>query len=171
MKKIAIFIAFNGFRDEEYLKPKDILTTAGVQITTVSTQIGLATGKLGAKIQTDCLISDVNVHDYDALALVGGPGALEELDNESVYSIFKQAAETGKVIGAICISPMVLAHAGLLKNKKATVWTDGSNINDFQTCGAIYTKREVEKDGNIITANGPQAAKAYGQVLAKELAE
>ena len=165
MKKIAVFTAFRGFRDEEYLEPKAILESAGIQITTVSTKKGEALGKLGAKIQTDCLISDVNTADYDALTLVGGPGALSEFDNPAVHAIFTKAQSEGKIIGAICISPMVLAHAGLLKGKKATVWTDGSNLEDFKNCGAEYTAAAVERDGRIITANGPAAAKEYANAL------
>ena len=171
MKKIAMFIAFKGFRDEEYFVPKKILEAAGHKITAVSTKIGTATGKLGGKAQTDCLISEINYKDYDAITLVGGPGALPELDNAAVHEIFRNAAADGKLIAAICISPMVLAHAGLLKGKKATVWTDAeqSNIPDFKACGAIYKGAAAEHDGKIITANGPAAAKEYAEKILKAL--
>ena len=173
MKKIAMFIAFKGFRDEEYFVPKEILEAAGHKITTVSTKIGTAAGKLGGKAQTDSLVSDIKDKDYDAFMLVGGPGALPELDNDEVRSIFKKAAAEGKLIGAICISPMILAHAGLLKGRRATVWTDAEqgNIPDFKSCGAIYAGAAVEHDGKIITANGPAAAKSYAEEILKALAE
>ena len=171
MKKIAMLIAFHGFRDEEYFEPKAILEAAGYKITTASTQKGIAVGKLGAKANTDCLISDIKAEDYDAITLVGGPGALPELDNAEIHNLFIGAAKAGKLIGAICISPMILAHAGLLKDKKATVWTDAenSNIPDFEACGAKYTEKNTETDGKIITANGPAAAKAYAEALIKAL--
>ena len=98
---------------------------------------------------------------------------MPELDNAAVHEIFRNAAADGKLIGAICISPMVLAHAGLLKGKKATVWTDAeqSNIPDFKSCGAIYRGAAVEHDGQTITANGPTAAKEYAEEILKVLAE
>lgn len=173
MKKIAMFIAFKGFRDEEYFVPKKILEAAGHKITAVSTEIGTAAGKLGGKAQTDCIISEINYKDYDAITLVGGPGALPELDNAAVHEIFRNAAADGKLIAAICISPMILAHAGLLKGRRATVWTDAEqgNIPDFKSCGAIYAGAAVEHDGKIITANGPAAAKSYAEEILKALAE
>jgi len=171
MKKIAMLIAFHGFRDEEYFEPKAILEAAGHKITTASTQKGIAVGKLGTKANTDCLISDIKTEDYDAVTLVGGPGAMPELDNSETHDILIKASKERKLIGAICISPMILAHAGLLKGKKATVWTDSekSNIPDFKACGAKYTEKNVETDCNIITANGPAAAKAYAEALVKAL--
>jgi len=166
-KKAAMFIAFEGFRDEEYSEPKKILEAAGVKVDTVSTAKGQASGKFGAAAPVDKTIDEINPADYDALLLVGGPGALGHLDNAAVHSIFKKAASLGRLIGAICISPVVLAHAGLLRGKKAAVWPDGAG--ELEKAGALCTGAEVETDGNIITASGPVPARAYGMALVRAL--
>ncbi|OGS52257.1 MAG: hypothetical protein A3J79_04400 [Elusimicrobia bacterium RIFOXYB2_FULL_62_6] len=163
MKTVAMFIAFTGFRDEEYTAPKKILEAAGVKVVTVSTAKGLARGKFSATAEVDKTIAEINPADYDALALVGGPGALPQLDNPAVHAIFRRAAELGKIIGAICISPVVLAHAGLLKGKKVTCWPDGAD--ELKKAGADHTGGEVEVDGKLVTASGPVPAKKYGQAL------
>jgi putative intracellular protease/amidase len=75
MKKVAMFIAFNGFRDEEYIEPKNILESAGIRVAAVSTARGKARGKLSATADVDKIIEEINVPDYDALTLVGGPGS------------------------------------------------------------------------------------------------
>lgn len=167
MKTVAMFIAFNGFRDEEYTEPKKLLEAAGVKVVTVSTAKGLARGKFTATAQVDRTIAEIAPKDYDALTLVGGPGALSHLDNAAVHDIFRRAAALGKVIGAICISPVVLAHAGLLKGKKTTCWPDGAE--ELKKAGADYTGGELETDGKLVTANGPAPAKKYGQALAELL--
>jgi protease I len=167
MKKIAMFIAFQGFRDEEYTEPKRLLEAAGHSVDTVSTARGEARGKFRATALVDKTVDEVNPADYDALTLVGGPGALEHLDNDSVHAVFRQAAALGKLIGAICISPVVLAHAGLLKGKKLTCWPDGAA--EIEKSGGSYTGAELEIDGKLITANGPLPAKKYGQALAEAL--
>lgn len=167
MGKVAMFIAFQGFRDEEYVEPKKVLEAAGHKVTTVSTSKGEARGKFRVTAQVDKTIAELNPADYDALALVGGPGALEYLDNASVYSLFKKADALGKVIGAICISPVVLAHAGLLKGKTVTCWEDGSG--EVEKGGGKYTGADLEIDGRLITANGPLPAKKYGQAIAEAL--
>ena len=55
-------------------------------------------------------------------------------------------------MAAICAAPaVILGTCGLLKDKKATTYPGFENKED----GAIYTKRGVEADGNIITAKAP----------------
>lgn len=167
MAKIALFIAFQGFRDEEYTEPKKALEAAGHKVTTVSTAKGEARGKFRVTARVDKVVEEIDASGYDALALVGGPGALEYLDNPGVHALFKKAEELGKVIGAICISPVVLAHAGLLKGKKVTVWPDGAP--EVKKGGGNYTGAELEIDGRLITASGPVPARRYGEAIAEAL--
>jgi len=167
MKKIAMFIAFQGFRDEEYTEPKRILEAAGHKVVTVSTAKGEARGKFRATAQVDKTVDEINPADYDALTLVGGPGALEQLDTPAVHAVFKKAMELGKLVGAICISPVILAHAGLLKGKKTACWPDGAG--EVEGGGGKYTCAEIAIDGKLITASGPVPAKKYGQALADGL--
>ena len=167
MKKIAMFIAFQGFRDEEYTEPKKILEAGGHKVVTVSTAKGLARGKFRATAGVDKTIGEIIPAEYDALTLVGGPGALEHLDTPEVHALFRTAVGLGKIIGAICISPVVLAHAGLLRGKKTASWPDGAV--EVEKGGGIFTGAEVEIDGKLITANGPLPAKKYGQALLEAL--
>ncbi|HBW22078.1 MAG: hypothetical protein A2X28_01240 [Elusimicrobia bacterium GWA2_56_46] len=169
MKKAAMFIAFQGFRDEEYTEPKKILEAAGIKVVTVSTARGVARGKFRVTAEVDKTVDEINPADYDALTLVGGPGALEQLDNEKVHGIFREASALGKVLGAICISPVVLAHAGLLKGRRAACWPDGAH--EIEKGGGKCTGADVETDGKLITASGPLPAKRYGQALAEALKE
>jgi len=166
-KKIAMFIAFQGFRDEEYIEPKKILEAAGMKVDTVSTAKGQAQGKFRLTAQVDKVVDEVNPGDYDALALVGGPGALEHLDNRKVHELLREAMEAGKVVGAICISPVVLAHAGLLKGRHVTCFPDGAP--ELEKAGAKFTGADLEIDGKLITASGPAPARKYGQALVEAL--
>jgi protease I len=166
-KKAAMFIAFQGFRDEEYAEPKKILEAAGVKVTTVSTTRGLARGKFRVTAEVDKTLDEINPAEYDALTLVGGPGALAHLDNPKVHDLFRKAAGLGKLIGAICISPVILAHAGLLKGKKAAVFPDGAE--ELKKAGADYTGEDLTTDGRLVTANGPIPARKYGEALAELL--
>ncbi|MCX5793156.1 MAG: DJ-1/PfpI family protein [Elusimicrobia bacterium] len=167
MKKIAMFIAFQGFRDEEYTEPKKILEAGGHKVVTVSTAKGLARGKFRAVAEVDKTVDEIAAADYDALTLVGGPGALEHLDTPQVHALFRAAAGLGKLIGAICISPVVLAHAGLLRGKKVACWPDGAA--EVEKGGAACTGADLEIDGDLITASGPLPAKEYGRALLEAL--
>jgi protease I len=65
-----------------------------------------------------------------------------------------------------------LAKAGVLKGKKATVWSsslDRGPVKILKENGVIYEDKDVVQDGKIITANGPGAAEEFGQKLAEAL--
>lgn len=165
MKKVALFIAYQGFRDEEYAEPKRVLEGAGIKVDTVSTAKGKARGKIKITADVDKTVEEVVPGDYACFALVGGPGALEHLDNPKIHKLFSDFLSAGKPIAAICISPVILGHAGLLKGKKATVWEGGAE--ELKKSGAVYTAKGLEIDGKIITADGPASAGEYGRAIAE----
>lgn len=166
-KRVVLVIAEKVFRDEEYLIPKKILEEAGVEVITASTTTREAEGKLGARVKPDILLKEVNPDEIDALVFVGGGGAEQYFEDPEAHVRAKKMVDSGKLLGAICIAPVILARAGLLKGKKATVWVDGAD--ELKKNGALYTGNPVEVDGRIITANGPQSAGAFGRELVKLL--
>ena len=166
-KKVVMIIAKNNFRDEELLEPKAIHEKNGALVTIASSSLKESTGMLGAKVSPDILFTDIAVDDFDAGVFVGGTGASEYWDNPAAHTIAKEANKANKIVGAICIAPVTLAKAGLLKGKKATTYS--STVNDIKSEGANYTGEGVEKDGNIITADGPASAKKFGEAIVKEL--
>ncbi len=168
-KKAVMIIASNNFRDEELLKPKEVLEKNGVTVTVASSSLKETTGMLGAKIKPDILFSHINVADYDAVIFVGGSGADEYWDNPTAHKLANDASNSKKIVGAICIAPVTLAKAGLLKNKKATTYS--STVNDIKSAGAKYTGADVERDGNIITASGPAAAQKFGETIVEALSQ
>ena len=129
MAKILFVIAKNGFRDVEYFTPKEILEKAGHSVKTASNgKTGeIANGADEGKVKIDIDISDADADDFDAVVFVGGPGALENLDNEESYRLAREVSAKKKLLAAICIAPAILAKAGVLKNRKATVWTSVSD--------------------------------------------
>src|SRR4030067_631187 len=67
----------------------------------------------------------------------------------------------GKVYVSICIAPVILANAGLLKGKRATVFPSG--LESLNRGGAVYTGGDVEGEGKMIKRCGPTAADAVGE--------
>jgi protease I len=160
-------IAQENFRDEELAEPKAVLQRNGVSVTVASAEKRTAVGKLGAVVQPDAALADINAGDFDAVVFVGGGGAEQYFDDPAALGLAGAAFDAGKVVAAICIAPVILARAGLLKGKRATVFPDGSDA--ISAGGAQYTGRPVEVDGKIITANGPESAEAFGMALVKAL--
>ena len=167
-KKIAMIIASKDFRDEEYFVPREIFDKAGTEVKVISDELGTAKGADGNDVEVDIKLSDLNVSDFDVVVFIGGPGALTYLDNEDSYRIAKYTIAQNKILSAICISPMILAKAGVLQGKKATVWTsalDKSAKKILEDNGAIFQDEDVVQDNNIVTANNPSAAKKFANKI------
>ena len=167
MKKIVFITAPEIFRDEEYAKPKKILEDNGIEVITASTKKGEIVGKLGMKAISDMTIDEINPKDFDAIAFIGGNGASVFFENETALNLAGDFFKSQKIVSAICIAPVILANAGILSDKNATVFPDGKPALDKG--GAHYTAKPVEIDANIITANGPDAAEQFGQALLNAL--
>ncbi len=171
-KRVAMIIAFNNFKDEEYLDTKEELKKGGIEIEVISNSIGIAKGVGGTKVEIKKTIKELNIDDYDGIVFIGGSGALENLDNSDSYKIAKEAISKNKILAAICISPVILAKSGVLNGKKATVWSsilDKSPIKELEKNGAIYLDQSVVVDGKIITGNGPKAAHQFGKTIVQEI--
>lgn len=165
-KHVALVIAFRNFQPQEYERTKRELCHDGFSVTTVSTKTGLAKATDGSTAKVEKIIFNLKLADYDAIILIGGQGAHSELDQESIYSVMRNAYNQGKVVGAICYSPRILAKAGLLNAKKATGWNEDNKLEAiFHTYGVLYTPEPVVIDGRIITADGPKSAKKFGKAI------
>ncbi len=167
-KKVILIIAPENFRDEEMLHTKEELEKAGVETKIASTKTTEARGMLGAKVTPDIKLEQVKIEDYDGIVFVGGSGSSAYFKDKRALSIAAEASRKGKRVGAICIAPVVLANAGVLKGKRATVFP-GLYVKEVEKGGATYTGKPVEVDGNVITGNGPDAAREFGRAIAKAL--
>ena len=166
-KRIVMIVARRDFRDEELFEPRTILEEAGGEVIVASSSLEPAKGMLGGSVKPDVLVEDIDTADYDAVVFVGGIGAKEYWDDGQAHAIARRAAQEGKVVAAICIAPVTLANAGVLEDKRATVWK--SEAEQLKAKGARYAGRDLEVDGRIITADGPESAAKFGRAIAEAL--
>lgn len=165
-KKILMVIAPVEFRDEELLTPKEILAAAGATVDIASTRMGEAKGMLGAIVKPDLTIENVISSNYQAVIVVGGMGSPSHLWNDTtLHKIISHVNNNGGVVAAICLSGAVLAKSGVLRQKKATVWPDETAIKTLQEGQATYVKENVVGDGNVVTADGPEAATKFAELI------
>lgn len=160
-KKILLIIASTNFRDEEYYVPKQLFEKQGYSVITASS-VPVAKSKFGKIQNSDILVKDLD-DDYNVIVFVGGSGCLEYLEDEKLKLLARRMLERNKIVAAICAGPSILAAAGILEGKKCTC-----HISREEYCsdyGALLTGKDVEKDGNIITANGPPAAEGFAQAI------
>ena len=168
-KKVVMIIAEKDFRDEELLEPESILGDQGAIVTVASTTMDSVKGMQGEEVFPDMLIGEIKPEEWDAVVFVGGVGASQYWNDSTAHAIARGALNAGKIVGAICIAPVTLANAGLLTGRKATCWQ--SEAEKLKAKGAEYTGAEVERDGKIVTASGPEASISFGLKLSEALQE
>jgi len=148
------------------------LEKAGFQIDVASTEKGTAVGVNGGEAEVNFAVEEVNVDDYQAIVFVGGPGASRNIENQRFHHLAREAMAKIKFSERFALRRCILARAGVLENRKATVWTsalDRRPIQQLKDGEATYENKPVVVDGNIITANGPQSAKEFGKTILKLL--
>ena len=163
MSRVLVPLA-QGCEELEAITITDLLTRAGVDVTTAGLDDGPVTASRGTTIIPDTTIDAVRDQSFDLIVLPGGlPGADNLRDNEDVQALLKSHAEQGRYVGAICAAPKALAAAGLLENKTATAYPgvlDALDINQI-----TIKDTAVEIDGNIVTSRGAGTAMDFALTL------
>ncbi len=164
--KALLIIAPEGYQELEYGKTKEVLEKNGIEVITASKKIGLCKSGQGGSVKATVSIDDVDVLQYDAIVFIGGPGSAIFQHDAEAHLTAQEAVTEGKVLGAICLAPTILAYAGVLEGKKATVWNgDGKQGKVLEENGAVFTGQFVTVDGKIVTANGPAAVEVFARKI------
>ena len=171
-KIIVMVIAYRNFQDIEYFIPRDIFLHAGFQVITTSSRAGIAISDNGNPVKIYKGLREIDINQSNALIFCGGRGAPKYLDNDISYKVLREAEKEHKLIGAICISPIILAKSGILSNKRATVWTsplEKSATKVFKSSKVQYIDKPVVIDDNIITASGARSSSQFAHAIIKML--
>lgn len=162
-KKILMIIAPKDFRDAEYNEPRKIFDDNDMLVKVASINIGNALGVEGIVVPIDLTVSEANAEDYDAVVFIGGPGMAKIAGENSLITLAQKFFMAGKLTAAICIAPSILAKARILKGRNATAWPGAKY--ELIKGGANFVADSVVVDGSVITADGPQSAKAFGEMI------
>lgn len=168
MPAVLMVIAPEMFRDEEYEHPKEVLERRGALVTTASTEPGICRGRFGLSAVADIALRDALAADFDAVIFVGGAGSQVFFEDPVAHALAREMEQSGKIVAAICIAPSVLANAGLLAGKRVTSFP--SQEDHLRAAGALWTGNPVQTDGRIVTGNGPEAARAFGEAVGNAMA-
>lgn len=168
-KKALLIVAKSDFEDVEYTKPRAALDKGGVISAIASTKTGPLKGRKGKRVTSDMELADVVVADYDAIVIIGGNGIKKLWKNDDAHRIVREAMDQGKIVAAICAAPGILAYADVLNGKKATANPKSGAKSPMKDHGCEYVSKKIVVDGNLITGNGPDASKAFGEAIVTAL--
>ncbi|NTU78989.1 MAG: hypothetical protein HGA45_06235 [Chloroflexales bacterium] len=164
MCQIVMIIPPAQFRDEELFETRVVLEVAGHAVVVASTTTQPCTGMLGGRTTPALTLAEVQPEAFDAVVFVGGAGVQQFYHDERALQLARAMQARGKIVAAICLAPVVLANAGVLTGKQATV--SRSEVATIQRHGAHYGGPGVVVDGTIVTGDGPQSARQFGRAIA-----
>lgn len=159
----ALVLLADGFEEIEAVTIIDVLRRGEVSVTTASLGGKSVSGSHDIVLEADTLLERVSVSDYDALVLPGGPASKTLREDARAQAAIKQAAETGKLVAAVCAAPTALEVAGVLRGKRATVYPGN------QLPSAHFVEERVVEDGNVITSRGPGTTMAFALKVVERL--
>ncbi len=162
-RSILIFLPKEDFNEIEFLIIRNEIEKSGFKIFIVSDAVNFCIGNSGLKVKNDIKLENVNPKNFSAIILVGGGGTKIYFQNKILANKLKLFKSQKRVLAAICLAPVLLAQAGLLNNVNATCYP--SNKNELERNGANYFSSPVVSDKEIITANGPDAAVDFVNVV------
>ena len=152
-----------GFEEVEAITTIDLLRRAGIEVQTVSVMGGrMVNGAHGIGVAADREAFPEEISGAEMVILPGGmPGTINLDESAELDTVLRDRAASGKPIAAICAAPMVFAHKGLLKGRRATIY---SGMED-ELRDAVHTEGTVVTDGSIITSKGPGTAMAFALAI------
>jgi protease I len=166
-KRVVLVIAHSGYCEQELEAPLAALKRAKIEVEVASSSLAPATGMGGTTHTLDLLYSAVDPVACDALVFVGGTGASEYFHDRTAHALARAALEGGRLVGAICYGPSILANAGVLEARRATC--DPSRALHLRAKGVEVVDEPVVLDGALLTGRGPDDAEAFAKALVEAL--
>lgn len=177
--KVLLFCA-KGFETMEFSVFIDVLGWArndfgcNIQVDTCGFQRQVSS-TFGVPILVDKLVDEIDIADYDALAIPGGfedHGFFEEAFAPRTAALIREFDAQQKIIATICVAALALGNSGILNGRRATTYHlgDGTRQRQLKEFGAQVINERIVTDDNIITSYCPETAAHVAFELLKRLA-
>lgn len=176
--KVLLFLA-KGFETMEFAPFVDVIgwgrNDYGYDIEVITcgfTKKVMST--FGIPISVDKTIEEINVNEYQGLAIPGGFeefGFYEEAYNEKFLELIREFDNQNKIIATICVGALPVGKSGVLKNRKATTYHLRGAYRQEQLSGfgVNVVNEPIVVDNNIITSYSPETASKVAFKLLEKL--
>lgn len=165
MPRVAMLLA-DGFEEVEAVAIVDVLRRAGIDVVIAGLHAGPVTSARSVRLVPDTVIDAVKAGDFDMVVLPGGqPGADNLNADPRVRELVQNFYGSGKLTGAICAAPYVLANAGVLDGRHATAYPSYKE----RLGTAVYEEKAVVEDGNVLTSRGAGTALCFALAIVEKL--
>jgi protein deglycase len=150
----SVFIDVFGWSRCEFEIDAEVVT-CGFQKQVVST--------FGIPVTVDTLIDEINIDEFDALAIPGGfeeYGFYQDAYDERFLDLIRKFDQKEKWIASVCVGALPIAKSGVLKGRDATTYhlKDGYRQEQLRDLGVKVINKPIVIDRNVITSYCPSTA-------------
>lgn len=179
-KRKILMVAYPGVHQLDVIGPLEILATTQFfvadgdlpyDLKIVAAQAGPVKASSGLTITAETSFADAMGRDdeIDTLMIAGGHGSSSELKNHELLEFVRTMAPRAQRIVSICTGALILAEAGLLKNKRAsTHWFWCSIMEHAYPDITVDREAIYVRDGNVWTSAGVTSGMDLGLALIEE---
>ena len=163
--EFSVFVDVMGWARNDYGYDVPVIT-CGFQKEVIST--------FNIPILVEKTIDEVDVNEYDALAIPGGfeaYGFYEEAYDEKFLNLIREFDKQGKIIATICVAALPVGKSGVLKGRKATTYhlKGAYRQKQLKEFGVNVVNEPIVVDKNIITSYCPETAPRVAFKLLEKL--
>jgi len=162
------FVVYPGFTALDMVGPYEVLRNLpGAEVRFVWHEVGPITADSGVLV-IGATHSLTETPSPELILVPGGPSTPVHARDEALLDWLRQAHQTAKWTTSVCSGSVILAAAGLLRNRRATShWLTVSALKAF---GAIPVGDErIVRHDNLVTSAGVSAGLDLALWLAGEI--
>lgn len=178
MKKVLLLLA-EGF---EVFEASVFIDVIGWNLIHGDTSTQLFTCGLRKEIKSsfdqkfivDYLINDIEVNDFDALAIPGGfevYGYYNDAYNDTFLDLIRKFRQNNKIIASICVGALPLGKSGVLNGRTGTTYDSEVRREALKGFGVNVINQPIVMDDKIITSWNPFTAINVALLLLEHLTD
>lgn len=156
-------VCFDGMEELDLVGPWEVLRMwqlswpdDGADVFTLSLDGETVTCAKGMQIVTDRPMAEAG--SPDVIVYPGGRGTRRHIGDVRIGNWLRGLSEAGTLITSVCTGSLVLADAGLLRNRPATTyWSNLENLTQLDPTIELRPDDRFVDSGEVITAAGVSA--------------
>ena len=168
---ILLVIPQNHFCEQQLWDLKTVFDATSVKSVILSKSGLEAVGERKTRLTPDGILVDwdkrfLSNKKFDAVVVVGGKGAKKSIwDDPILPLILTDHYRAGKVLGALGLSVVSLARAGLLAGLDTSAPNHESCAQELKTAGAFIVDEPMTYSDQIVTARDDSSGKLLGKKI------